>query len=632
MGKLASKRAGLLILVAIAAATVHLMMARAAEPKKAAPPKYLSPIAMIADKAGKTIYIAQKTAGSVALFDVASRKITATIDIEPQVSGVTISPNGTTLYVTSGGADGKLCVIDVKTRKVTNRIRAGHTPMSPLVSPDGKIVYVCNRFNNAIGVVNLAAGKQIATIPVPRQPVSADLSKDGKTLFVANHLSTAASDQDYVAAEVTILDTTGKNDAIHVKLPNGSVALRRLKISPDGKLAAVTFTMARFHLPTTQLERGWMNTSAVSLIDVARKKLINTILLDDVDHGAANPWAIAWSADSKTLCASHAGTREISVIEMPKLLTKLAQAVIDKKEHEVQNHLAFLVGVRCRLKLAGAGPRSMAIIGDKAYVGEYFTDSLSVVDISAEAKPKTGPDGKPEKTKVETIALGPKIEMTTARRGEMLFNDADKMCFQMWQSCATCHPDGRADGLHWDTMCSGMGNPRNTRSMLLSHKTPPVMSTGIRPNAKIAVLASIRFLLFAIRPHEDALAILEYIKSIEPEPSPMLINGKLSPAALRGQKLFKTAKCASCHSGELFTDKKKHLTGTAVGVEAEKLMEFDTPTLVEVWRTAPYLSRGQAATVLDVLSKKNNPNNQHGKTSDLTKKQLADLAEYVMSL
>jgi cytochrome c peroxidase len=112
----------------------------------------------------------------------------------------------------------------------------------------------------------------------------------------------------------------------------------------------------------------------------------------------------------------------------------------------------------------------------------------------------------------------------------------------------------------------------------------------------------------------------------------MLINGKLSPAALRGQKLFKTAKCASCHSGELFTDKKKHLTGTAVGVEAEKLMEFDTPTLVEVWRTAPYLSRGQAATVLDVLSKKNNPNNQHGKTSDLTKKQLADLAEYVMSL
>jgi DNA-binding beta-propeller fold protein YncE/mono/diheme cytochrome c family protein len=631
--------AGLLILATVAIAMFPLIFARAAKPDKTAPPKYLSPIAMVADKAGKTIYIAQATAGQIAVFDVATRNVTANIDIGLPVSGVAISPDGTTLYVTAGGAEGKLCEIDIKSRKVTARIPVGHTPMSPVVGPEGKKAYLANRFgrqtaNRSIGsisVVDLAASKEIATARVPREPTALDISKDGKTLIVANHLPATASDQDYAAAEVTIMDMTGADDDIHVKLPNGSMALRGLKISPDGKFAAVTHLMARFHLPTTALERGWMNTNAFSLIDVAKKKLINTILLDDVDHGAANPWAIAWSANSETLCISHAGTREISVIDMPALQVKLDRAVAEKNDHEVQNHLAFLLDARWRLKLAGNGPRSMVIIGKKAYIGEYFTDSLSIVDISAEGRPKDEPKDKYiAKPQGESIALGPKTEMTTARRGEMLFNDASKMCFQMWQSCASCHPDGRTDGLNWDMMGDGMGNPKSTKSMLLSHKTPPAMITGIRTNAKIAVMAKIRFVLFAVRPQKDALAIYDYIASIKPTPSPLLVDGKLSPNALRGKKLFKTAKCASCHSGKLFTDLKRHDVGTGKDSEAGK--EFDTPTLMEVWRTAPYLLDGRAVTILDVLSKKYNPNDLHGKTSDLTRQERSDLAKYVMSL
>jgi hypothetical protein len=36
-------------------------------------------------------------------------------------------------------------------------------------------------------------------------------------------------------------------------------------------------------MPTTQLERGWMNTNALTILDLAGKKLLNTVLLDDVD-------------------------------------------------------------------------------------------------------------------------------------------------------------------------------------------------------------------------------------------------------------------------------------------------------------------------------------------------------------
>ena len=58
---------------------------------------------------------------------------------------------------------------------------------------------------------------------------------------------------------------------------------------------------------------------------------------------------------------------------------------------------------------------------------------------------------------------------------------------------------------------------------------------------------------------------------------------------------------------------------------------FDTPSLVEVWRTAPYLHDGRAATIEDVL-KKHNKDDKHGSTSNLTDQQIKNLAAYVLSL
>ncbi len=588
---------------------------------------YLSPVAMVADKAGANIYIAQSTANRIDVFDVAGEKIVKSIDIGQPVSGLTLSNDESKLYVTCAETHGYLRVVDIKSGKIDSKIRVGHTPMSPVVSPDGKKVYVANRFGRqgtgvsigSISLVDLASGKEVATKHVPREPTALDLSNDGSTLIIANHLPATASDQDYAAAEVTIMDTTWKTDPVKVKLPNGAMALRGVMVSPDGKMAAVTHMLARFHLPTTQLERGWMNTNAISLIDVAKKTLINTILLDDVDHGAANPWAVGWSADSKTLCVTHAGTHEISAIDVAALMAKLGKAVAEKKDKEVQNDLSFLVGIRRRLKLAGNGPRCIAVIGNKAYVGEYFTDSLSILDISPDSRPVA-----------KAIALGPKQEMNIVRKGMMFFNDA-QLCFQMWQSCATCHPDGRTDGLNWDLMNDGMGNPKSTKSLLLTHSTPPSMITGIRAKAEVAVRAGIRFIQFAVRPEEDAQALDAYLKSMTPIPSPFLVDGELTDKAKRGKVLFdKKAGCGACHSGKLFTDLEKYDVGTGKDSEAKK--EFDTPSLVEAWRTAPYLYDGRAVTIVELLKIKYNPKDMHGTTLKLTDEERADLAEYILSL
>jgi DNA-binding beta-propeller fold protein YncE len=368
-----------------------------------------------------------------------------------------------------------------------------------------------------------------------------------------------------------------------------------------------------------------MNTNALSVIDTAARKLVNTVLLDDVDLGAANPWGVACTADGKSICVTHAGTHELSVIDAAALHDKLAKVAAGEKvsrtslrPEDVPNDLSFLVGLRRRIRLKGNGPRGLAIVGKMVYVARYFSDDLAVVDLEERAASR----------RVRAIALGPKKPMSQARKGEMLFHDAI-MCFQHWQSCSSCHPDGRNDGLNWDLLNDGMGNPKNTKSMFLAHKTPPVMITGIRPKAEVAVRAGIKFILFAVRPEEEAVAIDTFLKSLTPVPSPYLVNGALSDSAKRGKTVFTKAKCASCHPASLYTNRKKYNIGTGVGME--KTRTFDTPTLLEVWRTGPYLYDGRAVTIASVL-KEHNKTDSHGKTTKLSATDLKDLAEFVLSL
>jgi cytochrome c peroxidase len=222
--------------------------------------------------------------------------------------------------------------------------------------------------------------------------------------------------------------------------------------------------------------------------------------------------------------------------------------------------------------------------------------------------------------------------MSPERRGELYFNDA-RICFQNWHSCATCHPgDARVDALNWDLLNDGIGNPKNTKSMLFAFPTPPAMSIGVRESAHAAVRAGIRHILFTVQPPEVGDSLDAYLKALKPVPSPALVNGKLSPAAKRGEKLFnkKEVGCSQCHPGPLFTDLQSYEVGTRGRTDRDGVI-YDTPSLVELWRTAPYLHDGSAATLRDVLTGANQKD-QHGVTSRLSPDQTNDLAEYLRSL
>jgi hypothetical protein len=94
--------------------------------------------------------------------------------------------------------------------------------------------------------------------------------------------------------------------------------------------------------------------------------------------------------------------------------------------------------------------------------------------------------------------------------------------------------------------------------------------------------------------------------------------------------VFDAAGCARCHPPGLFTNLHSYDVGTRSAFDSPT-DRFDTPTLVEIWRTAPYLHDGSAATMRDVVTT-HNPRNQHGSTSNLSHSQIDDLCEYLLSL
>lgn len=594
---------------------------------------YLSPTALASSHDGKQLYIACATAGEIAVYDVEAREIVRRIELPGPASGLALSPDGQQLGITCAAPRSKVCLVAAESGKVLKILTAGHTAMAPVWSPDGRELYICNRFNDSVEIFDIDRQKSVARIRVDREPVAAKLTPDGKLLFVANHLHSGRADQGVVTASVSVIDIRSRRLVKNIPLTNGSTLLRGLCVSPDGRYVGVTHTLARFHLPTTTVAHGWMNDNALSLIDVADLRLLATVLLDEDDRGAANPWAVEWSGDGKLICVAHAGTHELSLIDAPALLAKLAvlpehaQAQSTPPDttntarslDEVPNDLSFLSGLRTRVKLHGNGPRCVALVGTKIFVGNYFSDSLSILSLDRQSRSSA------------TIQLQTPYALSPARKGEMYFNDAT-LCYQGWQSCASCHSsDGRVDGMNWDLLNDGMGNPKNVKSLLYCFQTPPVMSMGVRADAAAAIRAGMRHILFSPPREEAALAMDEYLKSLQPTPSPYLVHNRLSASAERGRQIFFSAAvgCSQCHPPPLFTDLKAHSVGA--GKFDQRSDTFYTPTLIEAWRTAPYLHDGSAPTLRDLLLN-HNPENRRGTTSRLTPGQIDDLVAYVLSL
>jgi sugar lactone lactonase YvrE/mono/diheme cytochrome c family protein len=764
---------------------------------------YFSPFDTAYSSDGSMIAVSDSTKSQLQIIKASDGSIQKVVPLKGQPKALTWNGNKY-VYVCEYGA-GTVAEVEPFTGSVARRFSTGSKPLGAALIA-GKLV-VSDYGLKKVSVVDLSSGSVEKDISVKDYPYFMDGTVDGKYAVVGHVLPSGNASAPKYAASVTFVDMDTKLEEANIMLPQGSSNVRGIKCSPDGKWAYVLHTFGKTSLPTTQITKGWVMTNAVTIIDIAKKNIYTTFILDRTTEGAADPWGLTISPDSKTMWVSVSGTHQVlkidlnklhqllvgnmnggssepvtqfdpnsyykfinrnsgkaldipggnsanntqlvqwddngnnnqqyriiansdgyytivnrgtnkaldnagstadnsSVVEWDqsnsdnqkwkligtgegyyKLQIKSSQKYMDVRDASLNNNAGIVTnssstgssqqwkilkggasgtqnsnfsllfrsksgydkpysdiwlqiksdpskrdmlkydlgalwgaGIMKKINLPGQGPRGISISpdGKKIVVGAYFAGEVYFIDAAAD-------------TLQSTVKLGTQPGEDPVRRGERTFYDASTTT-QKWLSCASCHPEGRADGLNWDMPNDGIGNTKNTKSMMNVFDTPPAMWRGVRDDAHVGIRAGFKFIKFKEPTQGELDDVAAYIKSLYSEPNPYLNkDGTMTSDAVSGKAIFESSetRCSSCHSGSFYTNLKAYDVGTKDILDPDGL--YYTPTLLEMWRTAPYLHDGSAATIRDVLTTKN-VDDKHGKTSHLTSKQLNQLEAYILEI
>lgn len=607
-------------------------------------PPYRSPLALAVAPDSRTLYVADRTARVITVVDAVGRVKRADIPLPTEPYGLCLAAEGSILYVAERGT-GTVAIVDTAQGVVSRRIPAGRWPVALALAPRMQRLYVCDQANHSVTAVDLGQSppRCVRQVPVVREPSCVAVTPDERLVVVANLLPHGVSTDPTLAAEVSLIDAARLVADRTVKLPPGSSVVQGICTSPNGKWAYVVHGLGHFNLPMTQLERGWVNTYALSILDLSRGNRLATVLLDDLTQGAADPHTVVCAKDGSRLWISHAGTHEVSQVDIgllhgllegkvPAALAELKDGSLPniwvriQQERRLIDELAYdltalyIAGAIRKVPSGGHGPRGLALApdGQTLYVANYFSGSVAALNPA---------DGRLR----GRIPLGPAREPDAVRRGEMVFHDATRS-FQHWHSCASCHPnDGRVDGLRWDFADDGLGNGMNTLNLFFPDRTEPLHRQGTLPTVRNAAKHGLTFTHMLVPTERDVDDLVAYLTSLRPEVSPHRdAQGQLTEAARRGKVLFEgRADCARCHSGPQLTDQKLYDVG--VVTESQPNARYKTTALVELFRTAPYLHDGRALTLRDVLTTCNR-GDLHGKTERLSEAEIDDLVAYLLAL
>src|SRR5581483_10070334 len=213
-------------------------------------------------------------------------------------------------------------------------------------------------------------------------------------------------------------------------------------------------------------------------------------------------------------------------------------------------------------------------------------------------------------------------------------------------ACASCHLEGREDGHVWNFT----DGPRQTPS-LAGRKTTQTLP--LHWNGEFDGLTS--FMAQTVNHRMGGTGVtpametqLKAFIDYQPAPDSPFRNAALTAAQQRGAAAFAKAQCGTCHFGPALTDNLFHDVGTLV-TNSDVLNDdrarsylnggFNTPSLLGLSRTAPYLHDGSAATLMDRV--RNDEHGHHGNTvtglvdpnvPNLTDDEMNDLVEYLKTL
>ncbi|MBP6385872.1 MAG: Ig-like domain-containing protein [Pseudarcicella sp.] len=579
-------------------------------------------------------------------------------------------------------------IINADNHLLIKEINVGQHPSS--IAIDGKNqVWVTCREDNKLVVLNATTGELIQNIAMPygSQPSQVVFSPDGNTGFVSEYASGKISKINattrVVSSSTFVVQTIG---ALAVS-GDGNTLLATRYISPDNagevyKLNTSTLALvSTIGLPldntsedTGANSRGLPNYLAGIAINPANTKAVTVAKKDNIVRGK--------NRDGNTLTFETTVRNAISTLNLSTNKENLAER-IDIDNHAQPSAVAFsplgthlFVAMQGNNRViildpangneiaridVGLAPEGLAIdpITNKVFVNNFMDRTVSVLDATSMIT-----DGSSEITTLATVKTVASEKLTPqVLLGKKLFYNAEdpRMGMDGYLACATCHNNDEHDGRTWDFTDRGEGF-RSTISLKgragmgqgLVHWTGNFDEIQDFENDMRNHIAGKGFMSDAdfnsgkrnkvlggkkagFSTELDALsAYINTLDKFDQSPN-KASDGTLTADAIAGKTLFNQLKCNSCHSGAGYTNSEKgllHDVGTLKSTSGKRLSEalkgLDTPTLLDVWNTAPYLHDGSAKTLNDVLTTQNNGG--HGSTAGLSAVQVNQLVSYLQQL
>jgi hypothetical protein len=199
-------------------------------------------------------------------------------------------------------------------------------------------------------------------------------------------------------------------------------------------------------------------------------------------------------------------------------------------------------------------------------------------------------------------------------------------------SCQSCHIHADSDDAAYN-----LGDHRllPTLSVRGLADTAPYLRDGSYP--RLRDLDDVAQTLYRGYPRNQASrgeTIEAFVRALPRRDNPRDPTARDLPAEQRGFAAFEKARCQTCHSPPAFTNLAQFplrwlFPDQAAALENEETL--DTPSLLSIRASAPYLNDGRAATLEAVLVTENS-RNLHGDVSRLSDSERSDLITFLSSL
>ena len=588
-------------------------------------PHHDAPAGLAVSPDGKKIYIALDDRDEVAEADTVSRQVLRRVKVAGRPFGLALDTVGKNLFVTCRDGD-RLAVLDAQTLQETGSIPVGMAPVAVAFcrTVAGNRLVVANSMSDDISVLSVSPLRELGRPTAGREPFAVAVTPDGTHAFVANRMVRLVSVKTIPASEITEIDPmtarTVRREALesaHLSEGISAVPTRSWMLTPLVKV--------RNLVPITQVANGWVMSSGLAVTDVKTGNVIQ-LPLDEANNYFADPSGIAVDPSGRRAFVASGGGDVVTVVDLDRLAAWLEKAGPATRQEAIYDMSLSPEYVTARISTE-RNPKQLELSPDGCtlFVAERLQDSILVVDAKSLAV-----QGR--------IVLGDGGLNDPIRRGERVFTRA-AYTFQHQFSCRSCHPDGHVDGLSYDFDTTGIGdNLLDNRSLMGVAGTEPFKWNGKNPS--LEVQCGPRFAKVLMRtdpiPQKELLDLTTFIKSLPPQRViARSADGRLTPSQERGKVIFFATKtttgkeipherrCSTCHRPPLYSARLSFDVGTGG--------TFDTPHLLGVADTAPYLHDGRALS-LEELWTTYNTNDLHGVSSYMNKIQLNDLVDFLKTL